>query len=308
MAGQYVKLFGSILNSTVWCADTETKLIWITMLLLADSEGVVWGAVPGIARQAGVSLQAARRALEYLTSEDPDSRTKAEGGRRLLVIDGGWKIINAQKYREMQTDGQRRASERAQRYRLRKRSVTERDVRDASRLSCIEEEVEVEEEEETKGKTDSSLRSDVAVTAVVQDLSFLLPKAWSAEACDDWITRFDGTAPGGPIGKHLKPLVTRHGWPAVRMAWRSYLAQTEAAFASPARFGATYGEWAGTKRGAVSQATLNRMAMVQGGLEGFRRDEEAARDTRQLGEGNERSGEGVPGGQGGGSGGTEGQE
>ena len=63
MAGPFVKLFGSILNSTLWCSDLETKIVWITLLLLADADGNVWGAVPGIARQAGVSVDACRRAI-----------------------------------------------------------------------------------------------------------------------------------------------------------------------------------------------------------------------------------------------------
>jgi len=72
------------------------------------------------------------------------------------------------------------------------------------------------------------------------------PAPWSREACDDWIERFGGTAPGGVIGKALKPLVNRHGWSEVRPAWRSYLEQTEAEFASAPRFAATYGRWAGS--------------------------------------------------------------
>ena len=69
---------------------------------------------------------------------------------------------------------------------------------------------------------------------------------WSSEACDDWMGRFGGTAPGGPIGKALKPLVTAHGWSEVRTAWQAYLAGAEAEYASAARFASTYGRWSGT--------------------------------------------------------------
>ena len=77
-------------------------------------------------------------------------------------------------------------------------------------------------------------------------LSVLGPPPWSREACDDWILRFGGTAPGGQIGKALKPLVVAHGWTEVRVAWRGYLAQVEAEFASASRFASTYGRWSGT--------------------------------------------------------------
>lgn len=70
--------------------------------------------------------------------------------------------------------------------------------------------------------------------------------AWSREACDEWIERFGGTAPGARIGRALKPLVHRHGWPGVRPAWRKYLGQTEAQYASAERFAATFGNWTGT--------------------------------------------------------------
>ena len=142
MSGTYVKVFGSILNSSVWCADIETKVVWITLLLLADGDGCVWGAVPGIARQAGVSIEGCQRALKLLSDPDPYSRTPEANGRRVVAIDGGWRIVNARKYREMQTSGQRKASERSKRYRAYKRSVTGRDKRDASRSSRTEEESE----------------------------------------------------------------------------------------------------------------------------------------------------------------------
>lgn len=73
-----------------------------------------------------------------------------------------------------------------------------------------------------------------------------LAASWSSEACSDWQGRFNGTAPGGIIGKALKPLVTAHGWPEVRTAWQNYLGQTEAEYASAPRFAQTYGRWSGT--------------------------------------------------------------
>ncbi len=94
--------------------------------------------------------------------------------------------------------------------------------------------------------------------------------AWSREACDAWIARFGGTAPGGQIGKALKPLVDRHGWSEVATAWRSYLTQTDAEYASPSRFAATYGRWSGTAppgNARESSADVLRAA-VMGGLKG----------------------------------------
>jgi hypothetical protein len=94
--------------------------------------------------------------------------------------------------------------------------------------------------------------------------------AWSREACDAWIARFGGTAPGGQIGKALKPLVDRHGWSEVATAWRSYLTQTDAEYASPSRFAATYGRWSGTAPPGTSRESSADVlrAAVAGGLKG----------------------------------------
>lgn len=83
------------------------------------------------------------------------------------------------------------------------------------------------------------------------------PPTWSREACDDWIARFNGEAPGGQIGKHLAKLRPRHpSWPEVRDAWRAYLVQAEAEYASPARFVATYGRWSGDAPAPQGKASL----------------------------------------------------
>lgn len=96
----YVKVFNSMLHSTVWLADDKTRLVWLTMLMLVDRDGVVEASVPGLAAAARVSVEACERALDSFLSPDPFSRTADEGGRRIAVVDGGWRILNYQKYRE----------------------------------------------------------------------------------------------------------------------------------------------------------------------------------------------------------------
>jgi hypothetical protein len=97
----YTKLFNSIVTSTIWTEDDQTRIVWITMLALADKHGEVQGSVPGLARIAGVPVEATRRALEKFQQPDPDSRTQDDQGRRIETIDGGWALINHAKYRAM---------------------------------------------------------------------------------------------------------------------------------------------------------------------------------------------------------------
>lgn len=104
----YTKLFNSILASTVWSEPNEVRIVWITMLAMANKDGVVEGAVPGLAVFARLSVEETRRALARLASPDEDSRSKEQEGRRIEPIDGGWKLINHYKYRQQMSKDERR--------------------------------------------------------------------------------------------------------------------------------------------------------------------------------------------------------
>lgn len=132
----YTKLFNSIITSTIWTEDDKTRIVWITMLALADKNGEVQGSVPGLARLSGVSVEAAEAALKKFLSPDLHSRTKDDEGRRIEVIDGGWHLLNHAKYRAMASKDEAKQSnaERQKRYRDRQkrnghqsRKVTNRD-------------------------------------------------------------------------------------------------------------------------------------------------------------------------------------
>ena len=66
---------------------------------------------------------------------------------------------------------------------------------------------------------------------------------WSKDACDDWIERFGGTAPGGRIGKALKPLIAKYGWELIRPVWQKYLREEKPEFANPQDFASKLGRW-----------------------------------------------------------------
>jgi hypothetical protein len=97
----YTKLFNSIITSTIWSEDDKTRIVWITMLAIADKNGEVHGSIPGLARIAGVPVDDTRTAIHKFLSPDLDSRTKDDEGRRIEEIDGGWLLLNHRKYREM---------------------------------------------------------------------------------------------------------------------------------------------------------------------------------------------------------------
>jgi len=120
MAG-YTKLFNSILASTVWSEPVETRVLWITLLAMADKNGVAEGSVPGLAVFARLPVEAVRTALERLSSPDPDSRSKEHAGRRIEAVEGGWRILNHGKYRAKLGADERREYNRIKQAQFRKR-------------------------------------------------------------------------------------------------------------------------------------------------------------------------------------------
>lgn len=112
MSITFTKLFSSITASTVWCEDPETKIVWITMLAMADKNGRVWGSIPGIAGIARVTVEGCRTAIGKFLGPDPDSRTKEHEGRRIEPIDGGWRLLNYDKYRSLRDEEERKEYKR----------------------------------------------------------------------------------------------------------------------------------------------------------------------------------------------------
>ena len=96
----YVKLFSSILTSSVWGEADSTRIVWITLLALADRNGEAMASVGGLARSANMQREACERAIEVLSSPDPDDRSGVRDGVRIEKIQGGWRIINFATYRE----------------------------------------------------------------------------------------------------------------------------------------------------------------------------------------------------------------
>ena len=104
----YTKLFNSILASTVWMEPDHTRLVWITMLALADRYGFVPASVPGLASLARISKEKCEEALVTLSSPDPDSRSTAFDGRRIEKVEGGWNLLNYETYRRKLSVEERR--------------------------------------------------------------------------------------------------------------------------------------------------------------------------------------------------------
>lgn len=122
MAG-YTKLFNSILQSTIWREDDKTRIVWITLLAMADKNGVAETSIPSLADAARVSLEDCLTALEKLKSPDKYSRTKDHEGRRLEECDGGFFMLNHAKYRAKMSADERREYNRQKQAEWREKNV-----------------------------------------------------------------------------------------------------------------------------------------------------------------------------------------
>lgn len=104
----FTKLYSSILDSSIWCEDLCTRVVWISFMAKADPEGRVLAAPARMASLANVPLGEFQASLRKLLSPDPDSRTPDNDGRRIANIQGGWQILNYELYREMGRSQDRR--------------------------------------------------------------------------------------------------------------------------------------------------------------------------------------------------------
>ena len=95
----FTKLSASIITSSIWQEDHATRLVWITMLAMANPQGVVEASIPGLANIANVEVEECEQAIRKLLEPDVYSRTAEHEGRRIEAIEGGWRILNYEKYR-----------------------------------------------------------------------------------------------------------------------------------------------------------------------------------------------------------------
>ena len=123
----YSKLFTKILDSSIWLEDSDTRIVWITLLAVMDQDGFCRFASPAnIARRARVSPAAAVAAVKKFEAPDPLSPEGENEGRRIERVAGGYIVLNAVKHRRQLTreETRKQDAERARRYRERKRRVT----------------------------------------------------------------------------------------------------------------------------------------------------------------------------------------
>lgn len=96
---QFAKLDLSITDSSIWFQPDHVLRVWIVMMTKRDYRtGILTKTLPALARDAGKTIEETEDALRVLMSPDPYSRTKEHDGKRIEVVEGGWRLLNHQQY------------------------------------------------------------------------------------------------------------------------------------------------------------------------------------------------------------------
>lgn len=99
----YTPVFDSVFHGTL-CGKWPTLPVWLTILPMADKNGHIDMTFQAMSALTGWPIDLLRQAITELCAPDPESRSDAEEGRRLVPIDPsrswGWRVVNHGKYRE----------------------------------------------------------------------------------------------------------------------------------------------------------------------------------------------------------------
>jgi hypothetical protein len=158
-AGAFTKLAASITESTIWLEKDSRLRLWVCMLAMADQFGRVFGSVPGLAHRARVTDDDTRLALKAFMSPDPDSRTKDCEGRRIEEIDGGWRLLNHAKYRELRSSEDRQEQVRAAQQRRRERLKAEKAKASSNMMTVMTIDDKSSESAQAEAEAEASISS-----------------------------------------------------------------------------------------------------------------------------------------------------
>jgi hypothetical protein len=132
--------------------------------------------VPGFADMARVGLAEVENALATFQSPDAYSRSPGHEGRRIEPVEGGWRILNYEKYRFKLSLEDRRERDRIRKqcWRERQRSgrLTERGTkRDSCDMSRMSRQAEADMKQESCAEPDGSTIASAVITVPLNDNS-----------------------------------------------------------------------------------------------------------------------------------------
>jgi len=151
----YSKLFSSLVHSSLWSEPDHIRLLFITLLAIADRDGIVYGSRSGLMRAAMIDLDAADEIDPWVRLMGPDNdssdlmRNPENEGRRIEEIPGGFRIINYTYYKSLRDSEDRKVQNREAQKRHREKVSPDKPVSAiVSHRKPIESKIETEKKKE----------------------------------------------------------------------------------------------------------------------------------------------------------------
>jgi hypothetical protein len=152
----------------------EALVTFQQMIVLADKDGGVDMTADAISRETTIPLAIISKGIEALEKPDPESRTPAEEGRRIVRLaetrSWGWRIVNYEHYRRLKSEEERREYHRQYWHKRKAKSKDSTDTQHDSTNSIQAEALSIKHEAEEKKK----------------DAASPLPPSLNIQAWEEW--------------------------------------------------------------------------------------------------------------------------
>lgn len=202
MSSPFVKVYGSIVRSSIWLEPHHVLRLFLYMLVEADKDGFVEGSKLGIAGAARLAREETDDAFARLEAPDPDSKSEELEGRRIVKVENGWVVVNKAKYRDLRTPEQVATAERVARHRARQRE--EEGV--TGNAGNVHETLVTPPSTSTSGGSGESVNQEEPTTRdAVQADSAILDEVWV------FCTRLAVAANTG-LGQAIPRILASNGW------------------------------------------------------------------------------------------------
>lgn len=132
----FTKLDEGILQSSVMLEEPPTFKVWVALLASCGPDGIARVSSVFLSSVCHLDLTVTDKALETLGAPDPRSRSVVEEGRRIKRVDGGYFLVNYEKYRSF-TYSMTKEAIRQRKHRELGRVVTGRDAVGHERDSSV---------------------------------------------------------------------------------------------------------------------------------------------------------------------------
>lgn len=107
----YGKIFDSMYDGSLY-GQWEAIVTFQQLIVLADKDGFIEITPVSLSARTSIPIEIIQKGIEILESDDPNSRTIGNNGKRILRINPdrlwGWKIVNYEKYRDIASQEDRK--------------------------------------------------------------------------------------------------------------------------------------------------------------------------------------------------------